>query len=66
MILSSLPLKNGSIDYTDAHDALTASEAWEAWKNGDFVVFHMIEWQTRHDGYFTPDGEFVKDGGNNQ
>jgi shikimate kinase len=37
-------------------DALTAPEAWEAWKAGRLTVGQLATWQERHNVYFDQDG----------
>lgn len=56
MNISTLPLNDGAIHYTDEHHNMTPAEMWEAWKAGNVCVFHMWEYQTRHNGYFTDHG----------
>lgn len=65
MIISTLPLKSGSIHYTSNHDNMTPAQIWSAWETGEICVFHMLEWQTRHGGYFTENGNFIRLDGEN-
>ena len=59
MILASLALQDGEISYTTEHDSMTASQTWDAWKRGEITVFHMLQWQTHHNGHFDINGNFI-------
>lgn len=59
MIISTLQLNTGAIHYTTDHDAMTPDQFWAAWKNGKLLVFHMLKYQTRKNGYFDPDGNWI-------
>lgn len=62
MIIATLPLQDGAIHYTTEHHNMTPDAVWAAWHAGKLTVFHMWEYQIRHGGYFTPDGDFITGG----
>ena len=63
MIISTLPMRDAEpIAYTTEHDSMTPAQIWAAWKAGKIAVFHMWEYQNRHGGYFTSDGDYIRKG----
>ena len=42
--------------YTIKLDKMTAAQVWHAWKNQLLTVAQVVEWQTKHNYFFTPTG----------
>lgn len=46
--------------YTPDHNKMNHNDIWAAWKNGEIKVYQLMQYQTRHNGYFTENGHFIK------
>ena len=58
MIIATLQGYN-EIQYTTEHNNQDAAQIWASWKRGEITAFHRVQWQTRHNGHFDRNGNFI-------